>query len=137
MSDDKTVRCECGFYNRDKFHTKVGGGRCDLMSKTASQKLLRDLNQRIGHLEHEKSLMAEYNGRLEQQLAELEQQLARVCKHRDKLYKETRQLREALFTRGPDDQIGNYRYSMTDDDRAPHEVLEVINKLIQTLTIKK
>jgi septal ring factor EnvC (AmiA/AmiB activator) len=42
------------------------------MSKTANQKLLRDLNQRIGQLEHEKSLMAEYNGRLEQQLAELE-----------------------------------------------------------------
>ena len=41
------------------------------MSKTASQKLLRDLNQRIGQLEHEKSLMAKYMGRLEQQLAEL------------------------------------------------------------------
>ena len=41
------------------------------MSKTASQKLLRDLNQRIGQLENEKSLMAKYMGRLEQQLAEL------------------------------------------------------------------
>ena len=45
------------------------------MSKTASQKLLRDLNQRIGQLEHEKSLMAEYNGRLEQQLAALREEL--------------------------------------------------------------
>ena len=29
------------------------------------------------------------------------------------------------------------KHSMTDDDRAPPEVLEVINKLIQTKTIKK
>jgi len=43
------------------------------MSKTASQKLLRDLNQRIGQLEHEKSLMAKYMGRLEQKLSECQQ----------------------------------------------------------------
>jgi len=63
------------------------------MSKTASQKLLRDLNQRIGQLEHEKSLMAEYNGRLEQQLAELPDKLFNLL---DRLSTELAELRERI-----------------------------------------
>jgi len=37
------------------------------MGKTTSQKLLRDLNQRVGQLENEKSLMAKYMGSLERE----------------------------------------------------------------------
>ena len=35
------------------------------------------------------------------------------------------------------DEFGKANFSIVDDERAPPEVLEVINKLIQTLTIKK
>ena len=55
------------------------------MSKTASQKLLRDLNQRIGQLEHEKSLMAEYNGRLEQQLNLLDRLSTELAEMRERI----------------------------------------------------
>jgi len=55
------------------------------MSKTASQKLLRDLNQRIGQLEHEKSLMAEYNGRLEQQLNLLDRLSTELAELRERI----------------------------------------------------
>jgi len=48
------------------------------MSKTASQKLLRDLNQRIGQLENEKSLMAKYMGRLEAERDELRERIAKL-----------------------------------------------------------
>ena len=35
------------------------------------------------------------------------------------------------------DEFGKANFSIVDDERAPPEVLEVINKLIQTLTSKK
>jgi len=79
-----------------------------------------------------------------------------------------RQMEVFNFTRGPDDQIGNYasdytindnlkpritmidelgkadtslypkpKYNMTDDERAPPEVVKAINEIITTLTIKR
>ena len=66
------------------------------MSKTASQKLLRDLNQRIGQIEHEKSLMAEYNGRLEQQLSECRQVSNAHCLQADNYRVQLAELRERV-----------------------------------------
>ncbi len=32
MSSDK---CECGFYDRDRHHTKIGGGECEYFGPTS------------------------------------------------------------------------------------------------------
>ena len=44
MSSD---RCECGFYNRDRHHTKIGGGECDFI---AYRKRIAELEQKLTEL---------------------------------------------------------------------------------------
>ena len=98
------------------------------MSKTASQKLLRDLNQRIGQLEHEKSLMAKYMGRLEQQLAELNSpvQLSEWQKMEAKLA-ECKQVSNAHCL-----QADNYRVKLAEQREELEETRNAIHQWMQT-----
>ena len=42
-----SARCECGFYNRDRHHTKIGGGECDFI---AYRKRIAELKQQLAAL---------------------------------------------------------------------------------------
>ena len=42
-----SARCECGFYNRDRHHTKIGGGECDFI---AYRKRIAELEAQLAEL---------------------------------------------------------------------------------------
>jgi len=71
---DMPTRCECGFWDRDRTHSKLGGGNCDYVRRKQRGKV-RFTGDNIPEYAYPSSV-AQLLNQKDERIAELEQQLA-------------------------------------------------------------